>query len=741
MSLHNSPHTERKPARPYVPAAPTPAFPPSVEPLSRPSLEELARGISQASFSLSKVKAARIAKATQQASDAETPFPPELSAARQASGDGTPIPRDDRTNDDKEDIYTISAALEKLCDDLLGIGHPAPVDDYIAMAGDMAALAAEIKAMHNDVALRSNTGPLALGLENAHKPSPKPDTVTVIPEVGPIPRHLYPKKPVLAKIHLFQPFTRVTLVKDPVPRVKSATDLPRPVHRDATTAAAAMGAAGSASRKAPGENEGFVIKDLLIRLKANSPDTSNATQAAPGSKVADFAPDDHDTVNVDSISSEGKIRALGAEDIKPITNRSSPSDFSSKVYGFPPDSNFVSQPNTIASKGKGRAPDVENGSPTTTNASQAGASSQLNGVASDANTTIPEAAHVAGSGKAPDPAPVATPKHVSFSENPISQVRRFSAGQPANRLASSSGRPGSANSGYASATLEDAVVQEKRHDPLKCDCCASPRGNFRLPSPPPLEIMLLDATWKLYFGVLAMFDETGPRQYEYDTYTQIPPWLPSLLFTETLGGLPEVHLNNVSLMGNVCVADVKVKSFRVRDPEASLKFNTLVFPDAYFKVYPWGRFHMLLPLDKRVAAARAEEAKAEGKTYKPTMVDDKPCEELIFRRFVPGKRKPRYQQARVDENEINVDVRLLSYNDAMNLVPDEIADGALCTVPQHPEVTRIKNLLLRSPEWLASPDTEMKVEDISYPGGQRINFADLDGYGWSLVERNLRVKW
>lgn len=97
----------------------------------------------------------------------------------------------------------------------------------------------------------------------------------------------------------------------------------------------------------------------------------------------------------------------------------------------------------------------------------------------------------------------------------------------------------------------------------------------------------------------------------------------------------------------------------------------------------------------------------------------------------PDKGKARPRHVRPEGAPIDIAVKLVCR--------DMLAFWTDCPFlyysdPVFPVITRITKELLRQPEWRAVRSMEMESRDISWPGGRRLDFTDLDGYGWRLLE-------
>jgi hypothetical protein len=224
--------------------------------------------------------------------------------------------------------------------------------------------------------------------------------------------------------------------------------------------------------------------------------------------------------------------------------------------------------------------------------------------------------------------------------------------------------------------------------------------------------------WQIYQDALAL--RSTPYGLSPDFVAQYPS-----LAIETLGGLSELapHPSNGLTAGKIFIdSKTAATTLLVYDIQASWQFYHRVFPQAWFKrdVDQW--FSMLFAKDKEVWAKTST-----GLDFTEITV------EAIF-----DPDQGRVGHVRSECTRMDIAVKLVSR--------DTLEFATLCPFlysdPVFPEITRISDALLRCPEWRADHTMEMKARDVSWPGGRRLDFTDLDGYRWRMMEEEKnRYRW
>ncbi|OIW27149.1 hypothetical protein CONLIGDRAFT_670988 [Coniochaeta ligniaria NRRL 30616] len=282
-------------------------------------------------------------------------------------------------------------------------------------------------------------------------------------------------------------------------------------------------------------------------------------------------------------------------------------------------------------------------------------------------------------------------KRVTFEDNPVSEERLFSEANPVVQDAPS------CKAGTKSPESSCASPQK----------ATGPSDSVAVPTE---EGIYSAEAWLICQDALA--SRSTAHGLPADFLAQYPS-----LAIETLGGLSELapHPSNDLAMGQIFIdSKTATTTLFVHDVDASWDFYHQVFPQAWFEYDTAGSFSMLFTTDKEARARKRSALEFAKVSIEPAL----------------DPNQARFRKVRPEGAPLDMAVKLVSR--------DTVAFATLCPFlysdPVFPEITRITNALLRCPEWRADPTMEMESRDVSWPGGRRLDFTDLDGYGWRLVE-------
>lgn len=283
-------------------------------------------------------------------------------------------------------------------------------------------------------------------------------------------------------------------------------------------------------------------------------------------------------------------------------------------------------------------------------------------------------------------------KRVAFNENPVSEEHLFSESSPVTQHDKSS---------KAGSEATDRSCESPQKVTTPSD------------SVPALgeEELYSEKAWRVYQDVLS--SRGAPHGDPADFVAQYPSLDMERL--EELSELATTPSNDLSTYKIFIDNSTAATTLLVQDIEASWQFYQQVLPQVSFKIGAAGSFSMLFPKDTGGKATERSDLE-----FIEIRVKASPDE---------GKARPRH--VRPEDAPIDIAVKLVCR--------DTLAFGTNCPFlyysdPVFPVITRITKELLRLPEWRADRSMEMESRDISWPGGRRLDFTDLDGYGWRLVE-------
>lgn len=273
-------------------------------------------------------------------------------------------------------------------------------------------------------------------------------------------------------------------------------------------------------------------------------------------------------------------------------------------------------------------------------------------------------------------------KRVTFKDNPVSEELLFSEADP--------------------VALDDVSFDADTEDSLASnqDATASSKGV-------PLHQrrgVNSGKTRQTFRGAVAS------HRTSYDLTSNFLAQYPSLAI-ETLGGLSSRCLPTGEILIDSMIA---ATTLLVRDVDASWQFYHEIFPQAWFKRCAARSFSMLFAKDTEREVEQRSSLEFTEITVEVIVDPD----------------EARFYNARPEDTPMDIVVKLISRGPMASAT----YGSSLQSDAVFPETTSISNALLRSPEWRADATMEMDSRDISWPAGRRLDFTDLDGYGWRVLE-------